>query len=525
MNADALLRILIDTTLSTSAATVLLLLLRKPLRQWFGASIAYAAWWLLPVAWLAVLLPAPTVQVARMMPLAVRVGESHALPALPVAAPLPWTLFVVCAWGLGAVAMLALFWLQQWRFQRALQAGELREGMQVANAVAGLPAVMGVLRPRIVLPADFAQRYDADERELILCHERVHVRRLDLQVNALVAALRALYWFNPLLHAAAARFHRDQELACDARVVAQHPQRRRAYADAMLKTQLAASSLPLGCHWQAYQPLKERIEMLNHHGRHPRRTSAGVLIVSLLTLGFGFAAWAAQPAKAAKPARVDVQSKNTNPPAYPVDAVQKGIGGTVVLLVDVAADGSVSKLTIDKSEPQQGASQDEFDAAVLEAAKKWRFVPAQENGKPVAGRVRVPVCFTTDESAKDACSSSTQAMENASSTTLAAASIAMQPAAPAGKQMFFADNAEIHTTGDVPVENIDVANSPYSHKTAAPEGAKDAEKFDWYELDWSALKEKDANKESYGFQCDVLAGTGTDGTPPEFCGIKRKANG
>ena len=37
------------------------------------------------------------------------------------------------------------------------------------------PALVGVLRPRLVLPADFETRFDARERALILAHEEVYV--------------------------------------------------------------------------------------------------------------------------------------------------------------------------------------------------------------------------------------------------------------------------------------------------------------------------------------------------------------
>src|SRR3546814_10618324 len=74
-----------------------------------------------------------------------------------------------------------------------------------------------------------------------------------------MAALRCVYWFNPLLWIAADRFRRDQELACDATVVARHPHARRAYGEAMVKTQLSAMPAPLACHWFGGHPLKERI--------------------------------------------------------------------------------------------------------------------------------------------------------------------------------------------------------------------------------------------------------------------------
>lgn len=522
MSAD-LLRLLFETTLTTSAAALLVLALRRPLMARLGASVAYAVWTLVPVSALAMLLPAPQ---AATMPMA-RVVRAVALqPLQPVqtAVSLSWTSLALALWALGAATAVALFARQQWRFQRRLADSALREdGLRIARISEGLPAVIGLLRPRIVLPADFDARYDATERELILCHERIHVARLDLWANAVVAALRALFWFNPLLHHAARRFRRDQELACDERVVARHPQRRRSYADAMLKTQMADSPLPVGCHWQASTPLKERIAMLKEHAPGPARSSAGAALVSLLLLGGGYAAWAAQPAKVVeakagnlysvsialtldgatqdirmitppgkpfsfvtrtdnghewkgdmlldewehegndgamlsaklsedgklvsspkigvllgrpgsievrgengttgfrmeatvdrvaagegmpvKPAQaneardatahVDIASKNTNPPLYPAGAAKAGVSGKVIVIVDVGADGSVVAAKIEKSDPA-GV----FDDTVMAAVQKWKFEPAIENGKPVAGRVRVPVDFRVDPPAQ-----------------------------------------------------------------------------------------------------------------------------
>src|SRR3546814_9879267 len=94
-----------------------------------------------------------------------------------------------------------LVWIgwQQRRFVRAL--GPLREvgdGCVQATINAGLPALVGVVRARIVLPADFAVRYAADQQRLVIAHEREHLRRRDHLANLLAAALRSVYWFNPL---------------------------------------------------------------------------------------------------------------------------------------------------------------------------------------------------------------------------------------------------------------------------------------------------------------------------------------
>lgn len=292
-----LLQSLVEATFAGSAAVLLVLVLRRPLRARFGAVATYALWSCVPAALLAVLLPAavvdaPGAAVSWATPLQAAIAAAPA-PAARVD-PAPWLLAL---WACGAVAMLALLAWRQSRFVRALGPLQRRgDGCWQARVDAGLPAVIGVLRPRIVLPAGFEVRYLADEQALILQHERLHVRRGDLQLNALAALLQCLAWFNPLAWIALRRFRLDQELACDARVLAGDPAMRRRYGETLLKTRLDAGPVPLGCHWQPIHPLKERIAMLGHPV--PRRTTrlAASALVALLALGSGFAAWALQPA-------------------------------------------------------------------------------------------------------------------------------------------------------------------------------------------------------------------------------------
>ena len=58
MNMTDAVAVLVEGTLASSVAILLVLALRKPLRDRFGAAAGYAAWWLVPAAVLAVLLPA-----------------------------------------------------------------------------------------------------------------------------------------------------------------------------------------------------------------------------------------------------------------------------------------------------------------------------------------------------------------------------------------------------------------------------------------------------------------------------------
>lgn len=81
----------------------------------------------------------------------------------------------------------------------------------------------------------------------------------------------------------------------------------------------------------------------------------------------------------------------TRPPAYPPEAARQGIGGQVLLLATVAADGSLRDVQVERAEPA-GV----FEAVSLEAARAWRFRPAMQDGRPVEGRVRIPIGFEAE---------------------------------------------------------------------------------------------------------------------------------
>ena len=448
-------QVLVATTFATSAAIAVVLLARHGLRAWFGAGVAYRAWMLVPVALASVLLPKASSVDSAFARAAVVVGAPiHGVATSAANLGSDHRMAWLLAWGIGVVCAVAAMAIQQRVFLRHIgRLHRLGDGVWQATATSGLPVAMGFLRPAIVLPADFTARYTADQRALMLAHERTHVARGDLQVNAVVAALRCLYWFNPLLQVGARALRRDQELACDLRVIARHPRARRSYCEAMVNAGLSKPS-QLACHWGDGHPLKERITMLMQPVPSRARRIVGSGLVVSLSLLLGVAAWAAQPrsdtVRPTTPASPVVLPMPATPPSplealpqvpplvatttlpaiapppaptsptlapppappapptppappappqmpqmpqmpappYPPQALRQGIDGTVVLLIDVGADGKPTQVVVDHSEPA-GV----FDATAIATARHWTFNPALEHGKPVAGQVKVPITF------------------------------------------------------------------------------------------------------------------------------------
>ena len=296
--ANEILALLVKATAAVSIAALVVLVLRRVVRQQFGAGLAYCTWLLLPLAVAASVLPAFTPGVHVELAASRLAGLNRALAAPVADAPHSIAAALLGLWIAGMLLFAAWHLLSYRAFVRRL--GPMTSNDRIATAATASegPFLMGIWRPTIVLPADFEQRFSADQRALVLAHERMHAQRGDPFANALFALAQWVWWFNPLIHIAAGRFRLDQEFACDQAVMRRHHGSVHIYADAMLKTQLSHQRSAFACQWQSNHPLKERILNLNRPIIGTARRLAGRLTIGLLLAAGGISAWAAQGAAA-----------------------------------------------------------------------------------------------------------------------------------------------------------------------------------------------------------------------------------
>src|SRR5436305_6512665 len=96
------------------------------------------------------------------------------------------------------------------------------------------------------LPASLIWRLDADRWPGIIAHELAHLARRDHWVVRLELLVEAVWWWNPLFHLARRRLREEAEQASDARVIRALPDRRFAYAEALVDVceHLTRSAIP-----------------------------------------------------------------------------------------------------------------------------------------------------------------------------------------------------------------------------------------------------------------------------------------
>lgn len=81
------------------------------------------------------------------------------------------------------------------------------------------PAVVGLLRPVVLVPENHPSVLRPEDLRNALLHEMCHINRRDLLIQRTALLLHVVYWFNPLLWVVHRRIRHLTEMSCDARVV------------------------------------------------------------------------------------------------------------------------------------------------------------------------------------------------------------------------------------------------------------------------------------------------------------------
>ena len=316
---------LVDTLIATGALIALVLVLRRPVARWFGPGMAYALW-ALPL--LRLILP-PLVLPSKPAPVLVEVTATTVdLVGIPAAAATPALTLPQAALALWLAGALAYLVWRGWGYaamRRTLLAGARPVGQAgtvrlIETPAAPGPIAFGVFDPVIALPPGFMVMPDLPARDLALAHELAHHSGRDLAVNLTMQPLLALHWFNPLAWLGWRALRRDQEAACDARVLAgRDPATRAAYGTLIAGFATAGQpglAAPLACPIAVEKSIIHRLRSLTMQDPTPRARLLGRALIGLGVLALPLTAsisYAAQDAPTAAPAAAAAPAAPTAP--------------------------------------------------------------------------------------------------------------------------------------------------------------------------------------------------------------------
>ena len=116
--------------------------------------------------------------------------------------------------------------------------------------------------------------------------------------------------------------------------------------------------------------------------------AAAVTALALST--FGMAAVSANAFPLFAEEKVNPKVIKKTPPAYPPDAKEARIQGTVVLAIRIGTDGFVSHIELVSGHPL-------LVGAAVDSVKTWEFEPGRKNGVAVEVATTIEINFTISD--------------------------------------------------------------------------------------------------------------------------------
>lgn len=345
-------------------------------------------------------------------PVTVEVGPESVLRRLDGPLLVGWALTT----GLSALFLLALAWRTQ-RLRNSWQSARVG-GEEILLSEDWGPAVVGLRRPRVVLPR-WCQEVDEGTLRFVLDHELEHVRAGDLRLLLLVGIVPVLFpWHLPTWWQLA-RLRAAVEGDCDLRVLRRHPGQTRRYIDLLLQIgRRPALPRPLAAMLsEPYATLKRRIRIMTMPiPKRPWLTGSALAALTVVLGALACGAPAPTDASVDDPAATagadqTVEGRDARPTFTPYSvlpaldnrseiaaalsgsAAELNVSGTPTgeVWFFIGTDGRVQDTRISHSTGEPA-----LDRAILMVAERMRFLPALNRDQEQAVWVALPVAFGAD---------------------------------------------------------------------------------------------------------------------------------
>ncbi|MCH5265072.1 MAG: M56 family metallopeptidase [Lachnospiraceae bacterium] len=245
--------------------------------------------------------------------------------------------------------------------------------------------VAGLLSPKIYM----AENIPTEDREYILCHERIHIRRRDYLVKPLMFLVCSLYWFNPFMWLAYRLMEKDMEVSCDEAVIRRMGGEVKKRYSSLLIALTSARQKGLGQSTAfSIGVVKDRIRSVM---RYRKPTAVTSLLLAVVILLFGCSVMS-------EPEATPIPKKDTSKSEVYVEQVideQTKIDGALAFFPEdnyyteflISAEGNLLLVGYpDVEEEKEQMSCPVVAEEVDGQWQKWELAGLEEYGKRVEGK-------------------------------------------------------------------------------------------------------------------------------------------
>jgi TonB family protein len=348
-----------------------------------SADLRHRIWLAAFIAMAVLLIPVSVPQTIRMT-----IDANAAAPAAVSAARSIAVLPAV--WAAIATLLLVRWAAGIFRLQRITRGSRVDHDVLVSDAIR-TPMTWGVIRPVILLPT-YVYAWSAEERDVVIRHERAHIERRDWMWQAFAQVMTAIFWFQPLMWLATRQLRNEAEHAADDVTLAGGVQAS-DYADRLMAVarQYQRRSPMAAVAMVRHPALAERIAAILDAGRIRKSASAGARIGVLLAAVALLVPLTAFQNRSVYKAGVDGVSApsvvyKVNP-SYTPEAKEAKIQGGVVIEAVVTAQGRAEDIQVVRSLDAG------LDANAAASVSQWLFKPGMKDGQPVDVAVTIEINF------------------------------------------------------------------------------------------------------------------------------------
>jgi TonB family protein len=348
-----------------------------------SADLRHRIWLAAFIAMALLLIPVSVPQTIRMT-----IDANAAAPAAVSAARSIAVLPAV--WAAIATLLLVRWTAGVFRLHRITRGSRVDRDVFVSDAIR-TPMTWGVIRPVILLPT-YVDAWSAEERDVVIRHERAHIDRRDWMWQAFAQLMTAIFWFQPLMWLATRQLGNEAEHAADDVTLAggvQAPD----YADRLMAVarQYQRRSPMAAVAMVRHPALAERVAAILDAGRIRKSASVRARALILLAAGALLVPLTAFQNRNVYHAGVDGVSSPSVvykvAPEYTLEAKAAKIQGGVVLQAVVTAQGRAEDIQVVRSLDAG------LDANAVASIGQWLFKPGMKDGQPVDVGVTIEINF------------------------------------------------------------------------------------------------------------------------------------